>query len=104
MMIKQPLVAVCRNRTDSLDLQRFSRPTRPRFLPEFARGTSTRLTFGPAALTACRCIVMVVAGAEKRAMLARAMAPDADPRALPVTWILRLPQTEILLPLADERP
>lgn len=67
-------------------------------VPETPPHARARLTLGPAALAACRTIVMVVAGAGKRAMLARAMAPGADPAALPVAWIARLPQTTILIP------
>ena len=67
-------------------------------VPETPPHAHARLTLGAAALLACRCIVMVVAGADKRTMLARAMEPHADPRTLPVTWIARLPQTAILCP------
>ena len=67
-------------------------------VPETPPHAHARLTLGPAALLACPCIVVVVAGADKRRMLARAMEPDADPRTLPVTWIARLPQTAILCP------
>ena len=67
-------------------------------VPETPPHAHARLTLGPAALLACPRIVMVVSGADKRAMLARAMAPDADPRTLPVTWIARLPQTEVICP------
>ena len=67
-------------------------------VPETPPHAHARLTLGPAALLACPRIVMVVAGADKRRVLARAMAPDADPRTLPVTWIARLPQTEVICP------
>ena len=67
-------------------------------VPETPPHAHARLTLGPAALLACPSIVMVVAGADKRRMLARALEPDADPRTLPVTWTLRLPQTAILCP------
>ena len=67
-------------------------------VPETPPHAHARLTLGPAALLACPCIVMVVAGTEKCAVLARAMEPDADRRTLPVTWIARLPQTTILCP------
>lgn len=68
-------------------------------VPETPPHAHARLTLGPAALMACPCIVLVATGAEKRAMLDHAMAPGADPRALPVAWIARLPQTEVLCPV-----
>ncbi len=65
------------------------------FVPETPPHAHARLTLGPAALGALPCIVLVAEGAEKRAVLARAMAPDADPAALPLAWIARLPQTSV---------
>lgn len=67
-------------------------------VPETPPHAHARLTLGPAALIACARIMMVVAGAEKRAMLDRAMAPGVGPCALPVVWLARLSQTEVLCP------
>lgn len=64
-------------------------------VPQTSPHGHARLTLGPAALMACRTIVMVVSGAQKRAQLDRALASDADPRLLPVAWISRLPQSVI---------
>jgi 6-phosphogluconolactonase len=68
-------------------------------VPETAPHAHPRLTLGPAALLALPRIILVAAGAAKRAMLDRAMDPGADPRALPLAWIARLPQTEVLCPI-----
>lgn len=67
-------------------------------VPETPPHAHARLTLGPAALTACRSILLVAAGPEKRAMLDLAMTPGADPRRVPAAWIARLPQTIVLTP------
>lgn len=66
------------------------------FVPETPPHAHARLTLGPAALAALPRLVLVAEGAEKRAVLARALAPGADPALLPVAWVARLPQALIL--------
>lgn len=66
------------------------------FVPETPPHAHARLTLGPAALARARRIVIVVQGPAKRAALAAALRPDADPRAHPVAWVARLPQTLVL--------
>ena len=67
-------------------------------VPQTPPHARARLTLGPQALRAARCIVVIVAGAQKRAMLERACAPGADRRALPLAWIAGLPATTFLCP------
>ncbi len=68
-------------------------------VPQTPPHARARLTLGPQALRAAPCIVVIVAGAQKRAMLERACAPGADRLALPVAWIADLPATTFLCPV-----
>lgn len=65
-------------------------------VPETSPHAHARLTLGPAALALARSIVIVVQGPAKRAALAAALRPDADPCTRPVAWVARLPQTLLL--------
>ncbi len=67
-------------------------------VPQTPPHARARLTLGPQALRAVPCIVVIVAGAQKRAMLERACAPGADRLALPVAWIADLAATTFLCP------
>ena len=65
-------------------------------VPETPPNVAPRLTLGLAAFAQCSSIVVLANTAAKVAQLQLALDPAADPIALPVAAVLRMPQTVVL--------